>query len=305
MNRFSHFASVFFWWTVSASTVFAQPLFGDNNKDGFVDSKDQLILLRDWHKGTGSGTDTVSFDLPGPSIRLVRIPAGSFMMGSPDTERSRQTNEGPVHQVTIDYDFYMGETEVTQAQWAAVMGSCPAQDFGEGNDYPVYNVSWDDCQAFLTALNAVGQGTFRLPSEAEWEYACRAGTTTRFYFGDSLGCVDNCEDYETAKGLIVVAYRSDFIWYCPNSGDSTHPVRQRLPNEFGLYDMMGNVWECCQDFAHSDYTEAPNEGSARKSAGGTDRVIHGGGLFSVARDCRSAIRAWRDPAFLIENHVGH
>jgi formylglycine-generating enzyme required for sulfatase activity len=217
------------------------------------------------------------------------------MMGSPDTERSRQTNEGPVHQVTIGDDFYLGETEVTQGQWEAVMGSNPAQDFGEGNDYPVYDVSWEDCQAFIAALNALGQGTFRLPSEAEWEYACRAGSTTRFNFGDSLGCADNCENCDAAKTIFVES-RADSMWYCGNSGGNSHPVRQRFPNFFGLFDMAGNVYEWCQDIYHTDYTGAPTDGSAWESGGELDRVLRGGAWGSSAGICRSAGRLRLIPA---------
>jgi len=243
---------------------------------------------------TPTNPSPLTLELPGPTFSMVLIPAGSFMMGSPATERGRDANEGPVHQVTIAYDFYMGETEVTQGQWEAVMGSRPAQDYGEGNDYPVYNVSWDDCQAFLVALNALGQGSFRLPSEAEWEYASRAGSTTRFYFGDSLGCADGCENCDAAKGpVIIVEKRSDFMWYCGSSEISTHPVRQLFPNTFGLYDMSGNVFEWCQDFYRSDYDFAgiPIDGSAWESGGGDGtRVIRGGGWSYDARFCRSADR---------------
>jgi formylglycine-generating enzyme required for sulfatase activity len=226
---------------------------------------------------------------------MVRIPAGSFLMGSPDTERSRVADEGPVHEVTIGYDFYMGETEVTQGQWEAVMGSNPATGFGVGRDYPVYNVSWDDCQAFLTALNALGQGTFRLPSESEWEYACRAGTTTRFHFGDSLGCADDCANCGPEK-IIFVVTRFDFMWYCGNYGGGSQPVGQKFANGFGLVDMHGNVFEWCQDFYRSDYdfTGIPIDGSAWESGGlvGIDpRVIRGGFWNYDARYCRSAARA--------------
>ena len=233
---------------------------------------------------------SLTFELPAPTFRMVRIPAGSFLMGSPDTERSRLLNEGPVHQVTIGYDFYLGETEVTQGQWEAVMGSRPAVDAGEGNNYPVYNVSWDDCQAFLAALNALGQGTFRLPTEAEWEYACRAGMTTRFYFGDSLGCDDYCENCLAAKGIILLPFRSSFMWYCGNNEGNAHPVRLLFPNLFGLFDMAGNVFEWCQDTYHADYSGAPADGSAWESGGSPDRVLRGGHWSDLAVGCRSAYR---------------
>jgi formylglycine-generating enzyme required for sulfatase activity len=227
-------------------------------------------------------------------------------MGSTDTERGRNPDEGPVHQVTIGYDFYLGETEVTQGQWEAVMGYNAAthspegtpwpNTYGVGRDYPVYYVSWDDCQAFRTALNALGQGTFRLPSEAEWEYACRAQTLTRFSFGDSLGCADGCENCDAAKIIIFVESRFDSMWYCGNSGGSSQPVRQKFANGFGLYDMHGNLWEWCQDLYHSDYGGAPNDGSAWESPEDGSRVFRGGGWLGPARDCRSAMRSGDDPS---------
>lgn len=182
-----------------------------------------------------SAEDILEIQLPGlPAdarpLRLVRIPAGAFLMGSTDTERGHESHEGPLHQVTIAYDFYMGETEITQAQWQAIMGSNPASDHGVGNDYPVYNVSWNDitqANGFLANLNALGQGTFHLPSEAEWEYACRAGTTTRFNFGDSLACADVCEDCTAGT---LAGNRSDYLWFCgnPNLVESK-PVHGSFP----------------------------------------------------------------------------
>jgi len=140
--------------------------------------------------GVDGETITVSLSLPADAkpLEMVKIPAGTFTMGSPENEQGRDSNEGPQHQVTISNDFYLGKYEVTLAQWYAVMGSYPSESwfgtFGSGDNYPIYAVSWDYCQAFITNLNAMDQGTFRLPTEAEWEYACRAGTTERFYWGD-------------------------------------------------------------------------------------------------------------------------
>jgi len=183
----------------------------------------------------------------GVPLDLVRIPAGSFQMGSPDTERSRHDDEGPVHTVNIGYSYYLGKFEVTQGQWQAVTGSNPAHDYGVGDDYPVYFVSWNDCQSFVSTLNGLGLGgTFRLPSESEWEYACRAGTSTRFFFGDSL----SVDDYAT-DGLAgtLPGNRSDYMWWwfnCQGNANGAHgskPVGTKLPNQWGLYDMSGNVYE--------------------------------------------------------------
>jgi len=234
----------------------------------------------------------------GVPLELVRILGGSFQMGSPDTERSRDSDEGPVHMVTINYDFYMGKYEVTQAQWLAVMGSWPGSALSSiyevGDTYPAYYVTWDEAQNFITALNThvtnTGQGpaTVRLPSEAEWEYACRAGTQTRFYFGDSLSVGDDCEN----DGI-----RGQYMWYCDNNADygeagyGSKPVGGKLPNAFGLYDMSGNLGEWCEDDWHGSYTGAPSNGSAWIGAPrGSFRVLRGGGWYDYARDCRSAPR---------------
>ncbi len=241
---------------------------------------------------------TITILLPGGvPLELVRIPAGSFQMGSPNTERSRDSDEGPVQTVTINDDFYMGKYEVTQAQWLAVMESwpstAPSSSYGVGDNYPAYYVSWNDAQNFIGALNAhitnTGQGpaTVRLPSEAEWEYACRAGTQTRFYFGDSLSVGDYCED----DGI-----RSQYMWYCGNNDPyGSKPVGGKLPNAFGLHDMSGNVWEWCQDWYHSSYTGAPADGSAWESPTGSYRVFRGGSWLSYAGYCRSANRGGYSP----------
>jgi formylglycine-generating enzyme required for sulfatase activity len=204
-------------------------------------------------------------------MEFVSIPAGAFEMGSPSNDADRYDDEGPVHQVTIKKAFYMGSYEVTQAQWRAVMGDNPSYYTGD-DDLPVETVSWDDVQEFIKKLNAKeGTDKYRLPSEAEWEYACRAGTTTRYSFGDS----------DSKLG--------EYAWYYDNSGSKTHPVGQKKPNPWGLYDMHGNIWEWVQDTYHSDYNGAPADGSAWAGSG-ADRVNRGGSWSSYARYCRSAIR---------------
>jgi len=244
--------------------------------------------------------DAVTLTLPGDvKMEFVRIPAGSFMMGSPDSERGRYSDEGPMHKVTINYDFYMGKSEVTQGQWKAVMADNPARRYGVGDDYPVSHVSWEACQQFVNALNRAGlPGMFRLPSEAEWEYACRAGTRTRFYFGDSLESGDACEN--CSAGMLP-GRRADYMWFCggkdcPDNPDfGTIGVGQLKPNAFGLYDMHGNVWEWCLDEYHFNYEGAPTDGRPWLGRYGTARVLRGGGWGYHARNCRSAVRCGYSP----------
>ena len=192
------------------------------------------------------------------------------MMGSPSTEKDRASDEQQ-HQVTLTQDFYIGKYEVTQAQWQYVMGSNPSYFKGKPNN-PVEQVSWNDCQEFITKLNQMGQGTFRLPTEAEWEYACRAGTTERFYWGDD-------PNYTQIK---------EYAWYWDNSNDGTKEVGTKLPNQWGLFDMSGNVWEWCQDW-YGNYPTTPVIDPTGTNSG-EYRVLRGGGWNDGARGCRSTIR---------------
>lgn len=247
---------------------------------------------------TSPGSGVITINLPNLAggakpLRMVRIPAGAFMMGNPGTERENDCMcspcdcEKPQHSVNIGYDFYMAETEITQAQWQALMGNNPSWGWGVGNDHPVYFVDWGTCQSFVIALNSLGQGTFRLPSEAEWEYACRSHQTTPFSFGDDLDIAD-------LDGPCQFSTLFDtYMWWCGNAGVepnyTSHPVASKLPNGFGLYDMHGNVQEWCQDRWHETYVGAPNNGSAWESGDNTRRVYRGG-YWGHASDNRSA---WR------------
>ena len=208
-------------------------------------------------------------------MEFVYVPGGCFQMGSPESEDGRDDDEGPQHEVCLD-GFWMGKYEVTQAQWEAVMGNNPSSF--KGADRPVENVSWNDAQAFLKKLSG-GNAAFRLPSEAEWEYAARAGTQTAYSFGD--------DPNQLGK----------YAWYGyeDNAGKQTHPVGQKKPNAFGLYDMHGNVWEWVADTYHDNYNGAPTDGSAWVS-GGSDRVLRGGGWCCGPRRVRSAFRDDYDPA---------
>jgi formylglycine-generating enzyme required for sulfatase activity len=201
------------------------------------------------------------------TLELIGLPGGEFTMGSDKGE----DDEKPPHQVRVT-PFAMGKFEVTQAQWRAVMGSLPDVSF-KGDDRPVETVSWNDAQAFCRKLSQLTGKQFRLPTEAEWEYAARAGTTTEYSFGDDDKLLDQ------------------YAWYRNNSGDQTHPVGQKRSNQFGLYDMHGNVWEWVQDVWHDNYQNAPKDGSAWLSGGDSSyRVLRGGSWFGYSDFCRSANR---------------
>jgi len=188
------------------------------------------------------------------------------------------SDEKPAHQVNIGTGFYMGKYEVTQGQWQAVMGTNPSKF--KGDNLPVEQVSWNDVQEFIGKLNARGDGyTYRLPSEAEWEYACRAGTTTAFSFGDSLSSSQaNFDGNYPYGGAAKGVYRV-----------KTTPVGSFQPNSFGLYDMHGNVWEWCEDWYHTSYAGAPTDGSAWLS-GAIYKLVRGGSWESGATELRSANR---------------
>ncbi len=220
--------------------------------------------------------------LPGNvSLVLKWIPSGEFTMGSPDNEQGRVANEQPQHLVTLP-GFWMGKYSITKSQWKAVMGTSPwtgqAFELANGSS-PASLVSWNDAKAFLTAVNSDTGKTFRLPSEAEREYAARAGTTTRFYWGDD------------PNGSMI----GDYAWYADNAWSAgeqyAHIVGQKLPNAWGLYDMSGNVFEWCEDDYHPDYTGAPTGGQAWvDTPRGSNRTARGGSWYQLYTWARSADR---------------
>ncbi|MFC1726559.1 formylglycine-generating enzyme family protein [candidate division KSB1 bacterium] len=161
------------------------------------------------------------------NIEMIYIPEGTFIMGSNNAD-----DEKPPHEVSLD-DYFIGKYLVTQKEWVAVMGSNPSENVGD--DLPVENVSWIDAQEFCRKLSDKTGKKYRLPTDAEWEYACRAGSTTVFHFGN-----------DTLK-------LGEYAWYRGNSGDKTHPVGKKKPNAWGLYDMAGNVWEWCEDWWDPEY----------------------------------------------------
>jgi len=207
-------------------------------------------------------------------MQFKLIPAGSFLMGSPDSENDRQPYEGPQHKVTLTKPFYLGIYEVTQEQYEKVMGS-NLSNF-KGPKLPVENVSWNDAQDFCRKLSQLEKNmTYRLPTEVEWEYACRAGTKTAYYWGDS--------------------FDDRYVWTKENNGFKTREVGTRQPNAWGLYDMSGNVWEWCEDW-YGDYS-AGEQVDPKGAASGSGRVDRGGGWYLDARGCRSAIRGSTEPDY--------
>jgi len=210
-------------------------------------------------------------------MTFVRIPAGTFMMGSPNDEIGRYNGE-TLHQVTLTQDFYMQTTEVTQGQWKAVMGNNPSFHSSCGCDCPVEKVSWEDAKEFTEKLNQLENANkYRLPTEAQWEYAARAGSTTSLANGNLVEEHCGIDTNLNAMG-----------WYCGNSGRKTHQVAQKQANAWGLYDMHGNVFEWCQDWYGSYPTNSVTDPGGASS--GSGRVIRGGSWHNDAQYCRSANR---------------
>ena len=212
----------------------------------------------------------------GVTLEMVEIPGGTFIMGSPKSEKDRSSSEGPQRQVTVP-SFYMGKYELTQAQYQAIMGTNPSKF--KGDNRPVEGVSWNNAVEFCKKLSQKTGKNYRLPSEAEWEYACRAGTTTPFCFGESI----------TPD---LVNYNGNYTYASAPKGkyrQQTTDVGTFPPNSFGLYDMHGNVWEWCQDDYKDDYINAPTDGSALTSSSGY-KLLRGGSWNLNPEDCRSAYR---------------
>jgi len=225
-------------------------------------------------------------------MKLLLIPAGTFMMGSPASEKDRFKNETQ-HQVTLTKPFYMGRTEVTQGQWKKVMGTEPWKGKAyvqEGDDYPAVYVSWDDAVEFCKKLSAMEGKVYRLPTEAEWEYACRGGTKTAFYFGNDEA---ELSKYAWWGGTLLNGNAKDEKY--------AHRVAQKLPNPFGLYDMHGNVYEWCSDWM-VDYPSTPLT-DPRGPDAGAFRVLRGGSWVSAPDGFRCAGRFGSTPEDRV-NYVG-
>jgi formylglycine-generating enzyme required for sulfatase activity len=243
---------------------------------------------------------------PGVDLIMLRIPSGSFLMGAPEEEEGSLDDERPVHRVELG-EFLLGQTPVTQAQWRAVAqwkrpdtvdprqwpDQCPADpvaglndpDRFRGDQRPVVNVSWDEAKAFCDRLRLRTGKNYTLPSEAQWEYACRAGTTTPFHWGGMI----NTE---------LANYNGETIFRDGKKGlyrRETTTVASFPANPWGLYDMHGNVWEWCEDHWHEDYTKSSNDGNAWVDNSLSRRLLRGGSWGNDPRNCRSAYRDGRRP----------
>ena len=225
------------------------------------------------------GDDTPKFQnqtitVGGVSFKMIAVEGGTFLMGSPESDADADDDEKPQHEVTLS-NYYIGETEVTQELWETVMRSNPSESIGPKQ--PVGNVSWDDCQTFINKLNEKTGKTFRLPTEAEWEYAARGGKKSKGYTYSGSNTLD------------------DVAWYEDNCGETTHIVGTKQANELGIYDMSGNVYEWCQDWYGETYYENSSTTDPQGPASGTDRVLRGGAWSSLAQNSHVAYRGYFNP----------
>jgi eukaryotic-like serine/threonine-protein kinase len=233
-------------------------------------------------KATTQPAKTLTLDLGNKvTMKLLLIPPGTFQMGSPQVESALQQNEAPQHEVTITKAFYIGMFPVTQQQYEPIAGKNPSEFKAPAN--PVDSASWEDAADFCKKLSQKAGKTVRLATEAEWEYACRAGTATRFYYGD--------DDAACSK-------LGDFAWWGGNAGGKTHPVGQKKPNAWGLYDMHGNVWQWVADWYDDNYYASSPKADPNGPDSGTLRVVRGGGwIANKPIICRSADRNRQKPDF--------
>ncbi len=243
------------------------------NKSDFISKYDQLARALN-----ASSASNRTFTANGVSFTMVYVQGGTFMMGATSEQGSdAHDNEKPAHRVTLS-DYHIGQTEVTQALWQAVMGSNPSY-FKGNSQRPVEKVSWNDCQEFIRKLNSLTGQHFRLPTEAEWEYAARGGNKSRGY------------KYSGSNNISDVAWYGDNAWCDGNYNDpnyGTHPVGTKSANELGIYDMSGNVFEWCQDW-YGDYSSS-SQTNPQGPSSGSIRVYRGGSWYYYARYCRVAFR---------------
>ena len=251
--------------------------FRNSNSQHYQTSENGLRLVLDMPKET--------FTVNGVSFNMVKVAGGTFTMGATEEQGNDALNdEKPAHEVTLS-SYMIGETEVTQELWEAVMGKSLSQiasengkeTYGVGANYPMYYISWNDCQEFITKLNNLTGKNFRMPTEAEWEYAARGGNKSQGYKYSGSNTID------------------DVAWYDTNSAGTTHPVATKMPNELGLYDMSGSVWEWCSDWYSSTYYSSSSQNNPTGPASGSYRVFRGGDWNYKARYCRVSFRNYSSP----------
>ena len=238
-----------------------------------------------------SDNQNIQLDYPTPDkyyintvdIKLAYIPPGEFMMGSPTTELARSEVEGPQHLVRITHGFYISTTEITQSQYSEIMIENPSRFIGQNN--PVERVLWNEAVEFCKKLSKKEGRIYRLPTEAEWEYVCRADTTTPFHTGQTIST-----DQANFHGEIVYGDNPKGI-----NRNNTLPVGSFSPNDFGIYDMHGNVWEWCNDWFDDNYYDKSPTSDPQGPSSGKNHVLRGGSYFFAARPCRSAFRLKYDP----------
>ncbi len=280
MNKKIFFKTMFIlcMMVLPLRTIADDYLRGDCNEDGTVGMDDltsliNYLLTNVWQD---EPSQVKTFTANGVSFTMMSVEGGTFMMGTTEEQSGPQSNENPAHQVTLS-NFYMGETEVTQELWLAVMGTNPSSFTGD-LQRPVERVSWNDCQTFITQLNALTGQQFRLPTEAEWEFAARGGNQTHGF------------QYSGNSDIDMVA------WYGGNSGNQTHPVATKQANELGLYDMSGNVWEWCQDWYDADYYSDSPSNNPTGPETSLYRVNRGGCWFISAARCSVTYRGNCSPS---------
>jgi formylglycine-generating enzyme required for sulfatase activity len=258
----------------------------DVNQDGRIDIGDVAdVIDATIQPAPWDGKTTVN----GVTFRMIPVKPGTFIMGSPSTETGSGTNERPQHEVTLTKEYYIGETQVTQALWIAVMGTNPSSHKGN-KDLPVEHVSFIDCQAFIAKLNELTGKKFRLPTEAEWEFAARGGTLSKGYM------------FPGTSSPQQGGKPKEYIWYTSNSNGTTQPVAQKQPNELGIYDMGGNVFEWCQDWYKYPYPSEPVTDPTGPTSGSM-HVYRGGAYNRPVNECRSAYRYMGVQTFKA-GHVG-
>ena len=260
---------------------------GDADGNGKLDIDDVTLLINRILTGYWSTDLTVeTFTVNGVSFDMMPVEAGTFTMGAtPEQGDDATDREKPAHQVTLTKSYHIAATEVTQALWLAVMGENPSYFTGDLNR-PVEQMSWNDCQTFITKLNQITGKTFRMPTEAEWEFAARGGNLSQGY---KYAGSDNVDDV---------------AWYSGNSGNTPHPVGTKMANELGLYDMSGNVMEWCQDF-YGDFTsEAQTDPTGPASQSNNEHVYHSGCFDYPAHGCRVSFRYRSSPTYAGSNRLG-